>query len=151
MKQDSSLIIEKHNESLQVIELKKELSKQNSYTQIKGVVGSSLAFIASSVIQEGDDLQLFILKDKEEALYYYNTLENINKETKGYKFLFYPASYKRPYQIEDTDNANVLLRTEVLNLISKNRKKTVVVSYPEALVEKVITKKTLKNGKNTTR
>ncbi|MGB1040432.1 MAG: transcription-repair coupling factor, partial [Flavobacteriales bacterium] len=146
MKQDSSLIIEKYTESFPVIELKKELSKQNSHTQIKGVVGSSLAFIASAIFTEKDDLQLFILKDKEQALYFFNTLENINKDTKGYKFLFYPASYKRPYQIEDTDNANVLLRTEVLNLISKNRKKSVVVSYPEALVEKVITKKTLKKN-----
>ena len=146
MKQDSSLIIEKYTESFPVIELKKELSKQKSHTQIKGVVGSSLAFIASATFTDKDDLQLFILKDKEQALYFFNTLENINKDTKGYKFLFYPASYKRPYQIEDTDNANVLLRTEVLNLISKNRKKSVVVSYPEALVEKVITKKTLKKN-----
>jgi transcription-repair coupling factor (superfamily II helicase) len=48
--------------------------------------------------------------------------------------LFYPGSYRRPYQIEDTDNANVLLRAEVLNRI--NSRKKAVVSYPEALFEK---------------
>jgi transcription-repair coupling factor (superfamily II helicase) len=35
--------------------------------------------------------------------------------------LFYPGSYRRPYQIEDTDNANVLLRAEVLNRINSTR------------------------------
>ena len=144
MKQDSSLIIEKYKGSQKVFELKKELAKKSSSVFTKGLVGSSLAFISSAAIQEIENLQLFIFSDKEEAVYFFNTLENINPEKANKKYFFYPASYRRPYQIENTDNANVLLRTEVLNAISKNRKNTVVVSYPEALVEKVITKKTLK-------
>lgn len=146
MKQDSSLIIEKYKDSQKVFELKKELAKENSIVYTKGLIGSSLAFVSSAAIQEIDNLQLFIFSDKEEAVYFFNTLENINPEKGGKKYFFYPASYRRPYQIENTDNANVLLRTEVLNAISKNRKNTVVISYPEALVEKVITKKTLKKN-----
>ena len=146
MKQDSSLIIEKYKGSQKVFELKKELAKQGSSVFIKGLVGSSLAFISSAAIQEIENLQLFVFPDKEEAVYFFNTVENINPEKAAKKYFFYPASYRRPYQIENTDNANVLLRTEVLNAISKNRKNTVVVSYPEALVEKVITKKTLKKN-----
>jgi transcription-repair coupling factor (superfamily II helicase) len=61
--------------------------------------------------------------------------------------LFYPGSYRRPYQIEDTDNANVLLRAEVLNRINSRKKPAVIVTYPEALFEKVVTKKEL--DKNT--
>jgi transcription-repair coupling factor (superfamily II helicase) len=61
--------------------------------------------------------------------------------------LFYPGSYRRPYQIEDTDNANVLLRAEVLNRINSRKKPAVIVSYPEALFEKVVTRKDL--DKNT--
>jgi transcription-repair coupling factor (superfamily II helicase) len=146
MKQDSSLIIEKYKGSQKVFELKKELAKQSSSVFTKGLVGSSLAFVSSAAMQEIENLQLFIFSDKEEAVYFFNTLENINPEKGGKKYFFYPASYRRPYQIENTDNANVLLRTEVLNAISKNRKNTIIVSYPEALVEKVITKKALKKN-----
>jgi transcription-repair coupling factor (superfamily II helicase) len=42
---------------------------------------------------------------------------------------------RRPYQIEDTDNANVLLRAEVLNRIN-SQKPAIIVTYPEALFEK---------------
>lgn len=61
--------------------------------------------------------------------------------------LFYPGSYRRPYQIEETDNANVLLRSEVLNRINSRKKPAVIVTYPTALFEKVVTKKEL--DKNT--
>jgi transcription-repair coupling factor (superfamily II helicase) len=61
--------------------------------------------------------------------------------------LFYPSSYRRPYQIEETDNANVLLRAEVLNRINSRKKPAIIVTYPEALFEKVVTKKEL--DKNT--
>jgi transcription-repair coupling factor (superfamily II helicase) len=55
--------------------------------------------------------------------------------------LFYPGSFRRPYEIEDTDNANVLLRAEVLNRINSRKKPAVIVSYPEALFEKVVTER----------
>ncbi|HRZ73696.1 MAG TPA: transcription-repair coupling factor, partial [Flavobacterium sp.] len=61
--------------------------------------------------------------------------------------LFYPSSYRRPYQIEETDNANVLLRAEVLNRINSRKKPSIIVTYPEALFEKVVTRKEL--DKNT--
>jgi transcription-repair coupling factor (superfamily II helicase) len=47
--------------------------------------------------------------------------------------LFYPGSYRRPYQIEDTDNANVLLRAEVLNRINSRKKPAIIVTYPSHL------------------
>lgn len=146
MKTDSSLIIEKYKTSSPVIDLQNSISNKQGYTHIKGTVGSSLSFISSAIFSEQEDLQLFMFQDKEEAVYFFNTLENINQGNKKKKFYFYPASYKRPYQIESTDNANVLLRTEVLNAISKNRRNSVVVSYPEAMVEKVITKKSLRKS-----
>ena len=61
--------------------------------------------------------------------------------------LFYPGSYRRPYQMEETNNANVLLRAEVLNRINSRKKPAVIVTYPDALFEKVITRKEL--DKNT--
>ena len=145
-----SSLKENYFDSPKVQELFSELKKENPTIHLKGLIGSSIGFVASAVTREEDYPQIFILHDKESAVYFYNTLENINPEwsRKGgkQKIFFYPASYKRPYQIEDTDNANVLLRTEVLNAVSKNRKNTLIVSYPEALIEKVITKKQLKKN-----
>jgi len=60
-----------------------------------------------------------IFNDKEEAAYYLNDLEQFLNAN---DVLFYPGSYRRPYQIEETDNANILLRAEVLNRINSQKK-----------------------------
>jgi transcription-repair coupling factor (superfamily II helicase) len=83
---------------------------------------------------------LIILNNKEEAAYYLNDLEQMIGDK---DVLFYPGSYRRPYQIEDTDNANVLLRAEVLNRINSRKKPAIIVTYPEALFEKVVTRRDL--------
>ncbi len=111
---------------------------------LKGLVGSSLSFVLSDVFQGSDKPLLLIFDDKEEAAYYLNDLERLIGEK---DVLFYPGSYRRPYQIEETDNANVLLRAEVLNRISSRKKPAIIVTYPDALFEKVVTRKEL--DKNT--
>ena len=111
---------------------------------VNGLVGSSLSFVVSQVFQSADSPFLFILNDKEEAAYYLNDLEQLIGDK---DVLFYPGSYRRPYQIEETDNANVLLRAEVLNRINSRKKPAIIVTYPDALFEKVVTRKEL--DKNT--
>jgi transcription-repair coupling factor (superfamily II helicase) len=108
--------------------------------QLKGTVGSSIAFIASAVANTLNKNHLFILNDKEEAAYFLNDLERLNLDK---NCLFFPLSYKKPYEPEAVDNANILLRAEVLNKINKSSKKCLIVTYPEALAEKVVTKKHL--------
>ncbi|WP_437399239.1 transcription-repair coupling factor [Flagellimonas lutimaris] len=107
---------------------------------IKGLVGSSLSFVVSEVFKSAESPFLLILNDKEEAAYHLNDLEQLIGEK---DVLFYPGSYRRPYQIEETDNANVLLRAEVLNRINSRKKPAVIVTYPDALFEKVVTRKEL--------
>ncbi len=109
-----------------------------------GLLGSSVSFIIRSVFKQAELPFLMILNNKEEAAYYLNDLEQMIGEQ---DVLFYPGSYRRPYQIEDIDNANVLLRAEVLNRINSRKKPAVIVSYPEALFEKVVTRRDL--DKNT--
>ncbi len=111
---------------------------------LKGLVGSSLSFAVSEAFKSADAPFLLILNDKEEAAYHLNDLEQLIGEN---DVLFYPGSYRRPYQIEETDNANVLLRAEVLNRINSRKKPAVIVTYPDALFEKVVTRKEL--DKNT--
>jgi transcription-repair coupling factor (superfamily II helicase) len=112
--------------------------------QLKGLLGSSLSFVFQAIFKKSEKTFLLILNEKEEAAYYLNDLEQMIGAN---DVLFYPSSYRRPYQIEETDNANVLLRSEVLNRINSRKKPAVIVTYPEALFEKVVTRKEL--DKNT--
>ncbi|MER3319175.1 MAG: transcription-repair coupling factor [Allomuricauda sp.] len=116
----------------------------NQKINLKGLVGSSLSFVVSEAFKSTESPFLLILNDKEEAAYHLNDLEQLIGEK---DVLFYPGSYRRPYQIEETDNANVLLRAEVLNRINSRKKPAVIVTYPDALFEKVVTRKEL--DKNT--
>ncbi|MDB4533547.1 transcription-repair coupling factor [Vicingaceae bacterium] len=117
-----------------------------SHIHLKGLVGSSPSFIANGVFSKFPVNQVFILDDKEESAYFYNDLQRIVGED---KVLFFPASYRRPYQVEETDNSNILSRAEVLNALAKKNSTKCIVTYPDALSEKVVTKKNLE--KNTTR
>ena len=114
-----------------------------SHLHLKGLVGSSVSFTANGVFQNFPVNQLFVLNDKEEAAFFFNDLERIIGEE---KVLFFPNSYRNAYQVEDVDNANILQRAEVLNLLSKKNSNQLVVTYPAALSEKVVTKKNLKKS-----
>ena len=125
------------------------VKKESKQIQIANLEGSSLSFLISSVYQKIDRPLLLICNDKEEAAYYFNDLEQFliaDHPAKRHDVLFYPGSYRRPYQIEDTDNANILLRAEVLNRINSQKKPALVVTYSEALFEQVITKSELKRN-----
>ena len=125
--------------------LKTQLNqKSRDNCVVSGLVGSALSITIAELFTETALPFLLILNDKEQAAYHLNDLENILGDE---NVLFYPGSYRRPYQIEETDNANVLLRSEVLNRINSRKKPALIVTYPEALFEKVVTKKEL--DKNT--
>lgn len=121
--------------------------------QLRGLVGSSRALLTSAVYNQLSANHLIILTDKESAAYFFNDLESIFEE-KNFNFfkkkiLFYPTSYKQAYNIEKQDNTNILQRTEVLKRIGSSKRKSIIVTYPEALSEKVVRKSYL--SKNTIR
>jgi len=128
------------------------LQQGNARLQLRGLSGSAGAFIASAVVMSAPGFHLFILPDKEEAAYFLNDLESILSRTNeqgdtvaDLPVLFFPSSYRRPYQVEETDNANVLLRAEVLDRI-RREPRGLVVTYPSALTEKVVTHKALEQN-----
>jgi transcription-repair coupling factor (superfamily II helicase) len=127
-----------------------ETAQQLQFAQTKikwnGLVGSSAALCASVLAKQVPGNHIFILEDKEAAAYFFNDLESLFPEEKH--ILFYPASYRTPYEVEATDNANVVARAEVLDRINSSTN-TWVVTYPKALFEKVPTKQNL--TKNTFR
>ena len=124
--------------------LKTQLNEQTrDNCVVSGLVGSALSITIAGLFKQTALPFLLILNDKEQAAYHLNDLENILGDQ---NVLFYPGSYRRPYQIEQTDNANVLLRSEVLNRINSRKKPALIVTYPEALFEKVVTKKELEKN-----
>ncbi|AEA43557.1 transcription-repair coupling factor [Fluviicola taffensis] len=106
----------------------------------KGLIGSSKSIAVASVCEQVPGNHLFVLEDKESAAYFLNDLEQLLPDNKH--IYFYPASYRTPYQLEETDNANVVARAEVLEKINTG-KNTWVVTYPQALFERVPTQKRL--------
>ncbi|OSY89040.1 transcription-repair coupling factor [Tenacibaculum holothuriorum] len=136
-------IVNHYQQSAKVSQIVKELQQEHNHFQITNLVGSSLSFVISETFKKADKPYLFICNDKEEAAYYLNDLEQLLGDK---NVLFYPGSYRRPYQIEETDNANVLLRSEVLNRINSRKKPAIIVTYPTALFEKVVTKKELEKN-----
>ena len=124
----------------QIDQTAKVLSRPNSHIHWKGHVGSSRSISAIAVAEQTPGHHVFILNDKEEAAYFLNDLEGIYPEDK--RILFYPSSCQVPYQFEETDNANVVHRAEILERVASGFN-TWIVTYPEALFEKVPTKKKL--------
>jgi transcription-repair coupling factor (superfamily II helicase) len=133
-------------QSAQINSTASQLQLVSSKIQWRGHVGSSRAISAACVVEQAPGHHLFILEDKEQAAYFLNDLQSLNPGNSH--VLFYPASYRVPYELEKTDNANVVSRAEVLEKVSKG-KNTWIVTYPKALFEKVpseknLTKNTLK-------
>ncbi|SFZ89907.1 transcription-repair coupling factor (superfamily II helicase) [Flaviramulus basaltis] len=130
-------------QTLQTQNLQTTIAQTQSKTHLKGLIGSSFSFVISSVFKQAEKPFLIIFNDKEEAAFYLNDLEQLCGDK---DVLFYPGSYRRPYQIEETDNANVLLRAEVLNRINSQKKPAIIVTYPDALFEQVVTRKELERN-----
>lgn len=118
-----------------------------------GLNGSSKSYVVAATSEYIGGHNFVICSDKENAAYFYNDLENVfgerDTDYSKKRVLFYPTSYKRPYEPEKSDNTYILSRTEVLQRISSGERKTIIVTYPEALSEKVITRKVM--SKNTFR
>ncbi|MDR6564443.1 transcription-repair coupling factor (superfamily II helicase) [Arcicella sp. BE140] len=126
---------------VQMIAEQIKVPKDYPHIQIKGFIGSLDAVVASALhLLNEKQSHLFVLSDREEAAYFINDLQNLVGED---RVLAFPMSYKKAYQYEEVDNANVLMRAEVLNKLNNNTEGVLIVSYPEALSEKVINKRSL--------
>lgn len=117
---------------------------------LKGLVGSSAALVAATVYKAFPAVHLFVMPDKEAAAYFFNDLEQIldekGKETEQKKVLFFPASFRKSGANAQKDNLGLLSRTETLNRLYAGNTDFLIVTYPEALSEKVINRKFLEKN-----
>lgn len=117
--------------------------------QFKNLHGASASFIAATIwhlssakeehVLNGAN-HVFILNDHEEAAYFHNDLERL---CQSMDICYFPSSFKKNNSYEELNSSHVMLRTEALTKFSKERKGAVLVSYPEALIEKVVSSNTL--------
>ena len=84
---------------------------------------------------------LILFHDKEEAAYFYTDL--VTLEGTPDRTLFFPSSYKRSVQYQQTDEANIITRTQTLRRLTERRVSSFIISYAEALVESVVTRRQL--------
>lgn len=110
-----------------------------SNVRLKGLSGSLDAVVLAAAFKLHPQDYLVILQDREEASYVLNDLQNLLQK----EILLFPMSYKRPYEFHETENANILMRAEVLNRLANKTGSEIIVTYPEALSEKVINKRSL--------
>ncbi len=85
-----------------------------------------------------------LFHDKEEAAYFYTDLVTLEGGPK--RTLFFPSSYKRSVQYHQTDEANIITRTQTLRRLAEKRTSSFIVSYAEALIESVITRSQLSSS-----
>ncbi len=98
--------------------------------------GSSVNFFAAALWHSTDLNHVFILNDKEEAAYFHNDIEHL---TKGLDIFFFPDSFRRTGYFNELNSSHVMLRTEALTKFTgKKVNKKVIVTYPEALFERVV-------------
>ncbi|MBX2964944.1 MAG: transcription-repair coupling factor [Cyclobacteriaceae bacterium] len=115
------------------------ITTQHQHIQLKGLAGSLDAILVAATFTLHPQHYVIVLQDKEEAAYFQNDLQSLLAQD----VLLFPMSYKRPYEFDETENANILMRTEVLNALAAKTNPLLIVTYPEALPEKVINKRSL--------
>lgn len=105
-----------------------------------GLCASAASLFSSVLVQRGEFPFVFILGDLEEAGYFYHDLTQVLGTE---KVLFFPSSFRRAIKYGQKDAANEILRTEVLSRLQKVEEGLCVVTYPDALAEKVVSRKEL--------
>jgi transcription-repair coupling factor (superfamily II helicase) len=137
-------IINLYKSDLRVETLAKLINAgKNPRIHLKGLVGSSDAVIAVALYFLQQRSMIFVLPEREEAAYFLSDLENLLEK----EVLLFPSSFRKSFEFTQVDSGNVLQRAEVLNeLIHSSEFGKLIVTYPEALAEKVIDREALEKN-----
>ncbi len=110
---------------------------------LKGLNGSGAAMMIASLFLKRRGSYVCVLNDQEEAGYFYHDLMQLTASNDIY---FFPSAYRRAIKYGHIDPANEILRTEVLSVLQDPEAPFVIVTYPDALAEKVISREELKQN-----
>jgi transcription-repair coupling factor (superfamily II helicase) len=120
---------------------------KSQHFHLTGLSGSASQFILAAVHAHeatSHTNHLVILRDAEEAAYFHNSLENI---TGALDIFYFPSSFKNKKNYQLLNSSHVMLRTEALTKLTQaktlDQSRKIIVTYPEAIFEKVVLSKTL--------
>lgn len=131
-------ILQSYLTSPVVEKLTEKLKGDGKYRLINNA-GSVTAVIVSAMVRTRPGFRVVVLPDREEAAYFYNDVLAFSDES---QVCFLPSSYRRTIRKDEKDNDSVLVRTEVLkNIVNGNA--GMLITYPEALAERVVDKEVL--------
>ena len=140
-------LLERYQNTPRLFQLADRLSfSQPEKIYLEHLRGSAAPFVVAAAFTHPSLAQqnhLVILNDAEEAAYFHNTLENL---TEALDIFYFPASFKNRKNYQLLNSSHVMLRTEALTKIAAGGNKKILVSYPEALFEKVVLPKTLSSN-----
>lgn len=106
-----------------------------------GLAGSAPAMLMGALPAEDGDSPVLVVGDTlDDAGYIYHDLSRVLGEG---AVLMFPSGYKRAIKYGQTDPPSQIMRTEVLNRWDTDRSLRYVVTYPEALAEKVASRDTI--------
>ena len=118
-----------------LMQLREEGGKKHAF--LEGLFGSSAAMVLCGLKQRApEQTMLIVMNDAEEAGYFYHDMMQITADS---NILFFPSSFRRAMKYGQEDDANRILRTEVMSRLTNRRRKEglVIVTHPEAIAEKV--------------
>ncbi|NGF56559.1 transcription-repair coupling factor [Parapedobacter sp. SGR-10] len=136
-------ILHRYTELEQIRTLVQTLQAKNTKIHLKGLVGSADAVVAAAAYQLQVRPYIFVLPTHEEASYFLSDLESLFDK----QILFFPASYRKAFEFTQLDSAHVLQRAETLSALNHDSElPKIVVTYPEAIAEKVINRADLEKN-----
>ena len=145
-------LLEQYQNTPRLFQLADRLSfAQPQKIYLKNLQGSSSQFVVAAAFLHPSCSQLnhlIVLNDAEEAAYFHNTLENL---TEALDIFYFPSSFKNRKNYQLLNSSHVMLRTEALTKIAsattvEGVNKKIIVTYPEALFEKVVVPNTLSSN-----
>jgi transcription-repair coupling factor (superfamily II helicase) len=142
-----NVLLEQYQNNPRLFQLADRLSfAQPQQIFLKNLQGSSAEFVVSAVFSHPACQGLnhvLVLNDAEEAAYFHNTLENL---TQALDLFYFPSSFKNRKNFRILNSSHVMLRTEALTKLAAGGNKKILVTYPEAIFEKVVLPKTLSSN-----
>jgi len=143
----NEVLLGQYEHSSRLFQLADRLTlSQPQHIILKNLQGSSPAFIISAIFRLSVTSQLnhiVICEDAESGAYFHNSIENL---TKALDIFYFPSSFKNNKTWQELNSSHVMLRTEALTRWSGGGNKKILVTYPEALFEKVVLPETLEGN-----
>lgn len=143
---DLSKLLKRYITDKRIQQISSQIAQESEVRiHLEGLVGSQNSFVAAATYFNHPMPNLYILENKEEAAYFMNDLKSLFEQKKD--VLFFPDSFKKPSDFRETNKTNVLMRTETLSrLVASNTTGELLVTYPEALFEKVVNTRILQKN-----